>query len=680
MALFSSKSRVHGRLILKGDTSSKIEGWQVMLAFVPAQPGNPPLKKLFEPHIAGSCIVLSLAKLEYELELDPGHYQLFARCRRAAIDGPRLDIDERFFDLTPLAKAVEVKKGQALFLNLPLTMTGVAAQPPTLAAAPGTPSAPRPNPSAPGDSPFPSFTDSAPRQGNAPARPKHTPLRIFDEKARAVALVWATDDRIHVHPWKLRPGIADRLGAQVPPNSRRAFDIAQNHMVNGRVSDAMFGYKQALDSFVPSLHGAVPEWLLDLKLAIARNLTTTEGCKEALAMLQPHFSRNKSLAVPLPTAVEVLGITAAAASIYGELDLVERLVIQMLAMVLRGEGARDNEATAAAVEYRKKALKFFVSRAEPERLLEYLDKETPLLGDPSGQLAGGMARFEALVKLGRGAATVAFGRKLLNNLETDGSAEAQEAIGKLRKELRDVIAMGDANAINSSAAGRRPQEVAHAEKIIASASAGRIDLLEQLAKSHPGKFDLAAGGFRTGLMMAAAAGQLAAVKWLAEHGAKPGLTSSDSRNALLLASEGGHAEVVHYLLGKGLQVDHRDGSLQTALHLAAANNRANAVRALLEASPPLDARDVAGDTPLTLCAQRDTPEVVEVLVTAGADPNQKIDDGITPLMKAARFGQVRTVQALLDGGADKSVQDDGGRRAFDWATRAQQPAAAKLVN
>ncbi len=678
MALIKpKKERVHGRLILKSDQQSKVEGYQILLAFVPAQPGAPPLKKLFEPHIAGSCNVLTLNKLDYELELEPGHYQLFARCHRAAIDGPRLKIDPAFADATPLAKAIEVRKGAPLLLNLPLTVPKAEAPAP----APGAPdgggpplgspfsSAPRAAPSAPGGAPA------------APAAPKGSlaALNPWSQSAKAVALVWATDDRIHVHPWRARPGAEDRLNAQVPSNSRRAFEFAQQHMAEGRVDRALSGYRQALDSFDQGLHATLPEWLFQLRLAIARCLLDSAGVKEALALLSPHLARGKATVLPLPLAVDLLGTLATALAISSDLEVVERLTIQLLAMVLKGEGPRDDLATRTAVDYRRRVLQSFVSRAEPERLLEYLDKETPLLGDPAGQLAGGMARFNALVKLGRGGAASTFGKKLLYNLEHEGSPEAQAALGTLRRELRDLMPGGDPNLIHSGASARRPAEVALGEKLIAAASQGRIDVLTALAKDAPGKLDSGAQGFRTALMAAAAAGQAAAARWLVEHGARVPLTASDSRSALHLAAEAGHVEVLTFLLSKGAAIDGRDGLLHTPLHLAAAGNRSSAVLTLLQHRAALDARDVSGDTPLSLAAWKGGAETIPMLVSAGADPNGRGDDGVTALMKAARVGQVKAVEALLQAGADKTLQDDGGHTAMDWATRAQQAAAARLL-
>ncbi len=666
MALFAGKKeRVHGRLVLKGEQPSAVSGHQITLAFVPAVPGGPPPKKLIEQQIAGSCTVLTLTKLEYEVELEPGHYQLVARCRSATLDGPRIAIGSSFADAMPLPKAIEVRKGAPMLLNLPLAIPRPDAAP--APSAPGAgPSAPRgPSASAPG------------AQGGG--RPKSLPMPAWSQAAKVVAVVWASDDRIHVHPWRARAGVEDRLNAQVPPNSRRAFEIANQHLAEGRLDRALSGFRQALDAFDPELHPTLPEWLLQVQLAIARCLLTPEGYKEALGLLANHLARGKSQVAPVPIAVELLGTTAAATAIAGELDVVERLTMQMLALVLRGEGPRDEQALQSALESRKKVLQRFTSRAEPERLLEYLDKETALLGDPSNQLAGGMARFQALAKLGRGGAASAFGRKLLNNLELEGGAEAQEAVGTLRKELRELMAGGDPNLIHSSASVRRPKEIAFADRLIAAATQGQTSELESLAREQPGKLDTPAQGFRTALMMAAGAGQAGAVHWLVERGARVHLTGSDSRTPLLLAAEAGHAEVVTYLLSKGAAIDHRDHSLQTALHLAAANNRAHVVLTLIQRSAPLDARDVSHDTPLTLGAAQGAAEVIPMLVSAGADPNERADDGVTALMKAARFGQAGAVQALLQAGADKNLQDDGGHTALEWATRAQQAAAARLL-
>lgn len=200
------------------------------------------------------------------------------------------------------------------------------------------------------------------------------------------------------------------------------------------------------------------------------------------------------------------------------------------------------------------------------------------------------------------------------------------------------------------------------------------------------------------LILAAEAGDAAAVEDLLEHGADPRVAAPGGRAALLGACKAGGLDVVRLLLRGGAPPDgcgasrtplaaaavrdevevvaellHFDADLEargergrTALHLAAEAGSLAAVRFLAGAGSLLDARDTGGDTPLVLAAREGRTEVALFLLEKGADRTLHGRGGETALVAAAVAGHGAIVEALLAEQAEVQVEaeDDGGATAL----------------
>jgi ankyrin repeat protein len=122
-----------------------------------------------------------------------------------------------------------------------------------------------------------------------------------------------------------------------------------------------------------------------------------------------------------------------------------------------------------------------------------------------------------------------------------------------------------------------------------------------------------------GLHRAAAAGDAATIRRLAETGAELDATDSRGRTAVMVAAHLGHREAAKALLDAGADVNRLD----------------------------LDRYDV-----ITIAAVADDPEMIEIALAAGGDPTLITSryDG-TALIATAHLGHDGVVRTLIDGGA-----------------------------
>jgi hypothetical protein len=121
----------------------------------------------------------------------------------------------------------------------------------------------------------------------------------------------------------------------------------------------------------------------------------------------------------------------------------------------------------------------------------------------------------------------------------------------------------------------------------------------------------------SGLINAAAAGDLVRVKSLIAARADVNAKNNNGETALMWASDKGHAEVVNALLTARADVNAKANNGETALMWASYKGHAEVVNALLAARADLNAKNDDGKTALMLASDMGHAEVVKLLRQAG---------------------------------------------------------------
>jgi hypothetical protein len=86
-----------------------------------------------------------------------------------------------------------------------------------------------------------------------------------------------------------------------------------------------------------------------------------------------------------------------------------------------------------------------------------------------------------------------------------------------------------------------------------------------------------------------------------------------------------------------------------------------------------------GGSALHAAAWRGYIETAVALLEHGANPDRSDWDDVTPLHSAASCGNVNMVKLLLRHGASKDVVDRGGETPADWALKADQSMAFRIL-
>ncbi len=162
------------------------------------------------------------------------------------------------------------------------------------------------------------------------------------------------------------------------------------------------------------------------------------------------------------------------------------------------------------------------------------------------------------------------------------------------------------------------------------------------------------------LEIAAAAGNLAAVQLLLEHGARTDFTDSGGRTLLHLLAWGAAngPDIAELLIARGLDVNQADRQRhEVPLHRLARAGRTTALTLLIAHGAAVDARDVRERTPLIFAAEAGNLAAIEALLAAGAAIDASDLDGVTTLSAAVEAAQVEAVAHLLAHHAS-SVQTD----------------------
>jgi ankyrin repeat protein/prenyltransferase/squalene oxidase-like repeat protein len=156
---------------------------------------------------------------------------------------------------------------------------------------------------------------------------------------------------------------------------------------------------------------------------------------------------------------------------------------------------------------------------------------------------------------------------------------------------------------------------------MAAAQRGDMDMLKMLVDAKAG-IDTKNGAGETALVLAAADGNPAAVRFLLEHGADARVRTKRNETALGNASTAGVEETVRLLLDHGAEVNVRNARGYSPLLLAASSDTmpAGVVKALLAKGADTTFEGDYGETARDLASKRGNSEVTELL--GGFSPAQ----------------------------------------------------------
>ena len=157
--------------------------------------------------------------------------------------------------------------------------------------------------------------------------------------------------------------------------------------------------------------------------------------------------------------------------------------------------------------------------------------------------------------------------------------------------------------------------------------------------------DFVADRIGTGLMIAAASGNIALMELFIEHGADPNKTNAADEQALMHAAWRGRLDAVKWLLAHGARIN-REPMKWTALHYAV----------------------FAGHE-----------DVAVYLIEQGANINARSTNGSSVLMMAVFEGHEQLVRQLLARGTDTGIRNDNGDGALEWAFKFKHPGIARIV-
>ncbi|MDB5076833.1 MAG: DNA-directed polymerase subunit sigma [Chloroflexi bacterium] len=200
---------------------------------------------------------------------------------------------------------------------------------------------------------------------------------------------------------------------------------------------------------------------------------------------------------------------------------------------------------------------------------------------------------------------------------------------------------------------------------------------------------LLARGARLDIFAAAALGDLEAlarfVVEVPEATHKPG---PDRMTPLHYAAYANNVAAARYLLEHGAEVEARGGwFFGSPLHLAVYQGHREMAAFLLDNGANPNARDAASWTPLHqfrsptwTVRHDDRAEIAGMLLAQGATCNARTDLGETPLHWAAHTGNTALATVLLENGAQLEAHDHAGLTPLQWAARQNHYEIGNLLS
>ena len=232
-------------------------------------------------------------------------------------------------------------------------------------------------------------------------------------------------------------------------------------------------------------------------------------------------------------------------------------------------------------------------------------------------------------------------------------------------------------------AGAAPLGECSRETPLASAARlGDLELMQRL-------LERGARPDATALYAAGLGGQLAATRWLLDHGALASGPDRESVNPLWGAAQAGNVAVVRLLLdhgvapGQSLQPAALEGHVEVvrlllergakpdgeSLRNAAARGHGAIIDLLVSAGADVESEDQFGQTALVVAAMGNQGGSIDRLAAAGVRLDLADSDGKTALMEAAKHGSPVAAARLLAAGAPVNQTDRDGNTALDYAVR-----------
>ena len=240
-------------------------------------------------------------------------------------------------------------------------------------------------------------------------------------------------------------------------------------------------------------------------------------------------------------------------------------------------------------------------------------------------------------------------------------AAAQEA------RLADAVQHGDAAAVRSLLAQNADVDARQGDGATALHWAAYLDDAETASALIRAGADVhAANDFGvTPLALAARNGNAAVIAQLLAAGVAP----NDPRQAvnagetpLMRAARAGQVDAVRVLADAGADIDAQENwNGQSALMWAGAEGHVPVVETLIALGADIRARSNSGATPLLFAVRQGSIGAVRALLAAGADVNEARPDGATPLLVAVVNGHEDLVDLLLAEGADPNAEGGSTR-------------------
>jgi len=178
----------------------------------------------------------------------------------------------------------------------------------------------------------------------------------------------------------------------------------------------------------------------------------------------------------------------------------------------------------------------------------------------------------------------------------------------------------------------------------------------------------------------ATAGRWTEVKVLLARGTvAPDARDEQGRTLLTLAAAQGQVAAVRDVLASGAGVDLPGAMGLTPLGAAAWRGHELVVRELLMVGADPNRPGAARQTPLHLAAQAGQVRVMAMLLRAGADVKALNREGLTPLGEAARMGRIDAMARLVEAGVPAGQLDRHGLNAVHVAAVNEQMDAVNWL-